>query len=162
MVSRNTIHDTMTSEENKMVPTEQSPTIEEQLKARNAERAAAEAIADEPVQPPEPFLSTTDDDFEPGAVQDHEGYAALRKAVHARVAAYLEPAGAPADMIPQYAELMCEDIERELEKFARGQQEHGGDIRDRDLDEELTQELIDARIYQRCKRLQANHIKMVV
>jgi hypothetical protein len=110
------------------------------------------------------FLDIDDDSegFEPTQVPDHEGYKALRAAVLERVKAYLIPAGSPADMIEPYAELLSEDIEKELYKFACGQREHGGDIRDRDLDAELEPELIDARIYVRCKKLQASYVKVTI
>ena len=149
----------MTSEE---IWKEQNRIAAEEIAAEEA--AASAVIQDPPKEEEEPptFLHVENDDFTPAAVEDHHGYADLRKAVHARVRAYFEPAGVPQDMIIPYAELLCEDIEKELEKFARGQAEHGGDIRDRDLDAEMEPELIDARIYHRCKKLQRSYIKVNV
>jgi len=127
---------------------------------KDNEQTATAVIQDVAQEPT--FLHVEDDEFTPEAIADNKGYADLRKAVHARVLAYFGPAGVPQDMIVPYGELLCEDIEKELEKFARGQREHGGDIRDRDLDAEIEPELIDARIYHRCKKLQRSYIKLNV
>jgi len=45
-----------------------------------------------------------------------------------------------------------------IEKFQKGQQEHGGDIRDRDLKHEITQETIDLFWYNEAQKW-PSHLK---
>lgn len=124
------------------------------------ETTAAALITGEP--PHETTFLHETDDVEPAEVADDPAYLALKSALRTIAHDILAPVGTPLDLIPQYADLIAEDIVRDLLKFARGQEKHGGDIRDRDLDFELGQELQDAGIYQRCKRLQRAYVKVTV
>lgn len=99
--------------------------------------------------------------FEPGAIPEHVEIQNLTTAVLSRVIAYLVPAGVPVDMIEPYAKELVRDIEDGLDKFAKGQLEHGGDIRLRDIDNEERAEVLDLGNYSRAKRLQRSFIRLM-
>lgn len=103
-----------------------------------------------------------DPDFEPGEVPTSPEVEALRSAILARVCHHFIPAGVPATLIQPYAEQLVADIERSLAKFAAGQIKHGGNILERDLLQDLAQEIIDAAEYIRCMKLQRKSIQVVV
>ena len=100
------------------------------------------------------------DTFEPGAIPEHIEIQNLTAAVLARVVSYFVPAGVPVDMIESYAKELVRDIEDGLDKFAKGQAEHGGDIRDRDILNEERSELLDLGNYSRARRLQRAFIRL--
>lgn len=85
---------------------------------------------------------------------------ALRKAVGTRVREKFVPAGVAPDLIEIYIDELTSDIESDIQKFADGQAEHGGDIRDRDVIMDLAKELIDAPIYLRIHRIKNKHVRV--
>jgi len=110
----------------------------------------------------EAFLPEPEDEFEPGPTPPNEPVDALRKAILARVCHYFIPAGVAPDLIQPYAEELVADIEYGLDKFAKGQLKHGGNILDRDLLLDLFQEITDSGVYIRCMKLQRKCIRITV
>lgn len=99
--------------------------------------------------------------FEPGAIPEHVEIQNLRAAVLARVVSHFASTEVPHNFIEPYAEEVVRDIEDELAKFARGQKEHGGDVRDRDLHKDMSDEVRDLAIYTRCIRLQRPYVRLM-
>lgn len=119
------------------------------------EITAAAIITDVPIDIPQPeFVLTTAD--------NSPTHTALVQAILARTHETLGPAGTPPDLIEPFGLALAEEIDNILRKFAAGQLKHGGDIRDRDLTEELTQEVRDALVYLVCMRLQRLTIRMPI
>jgi len=56
------------------------------------------------------------------------------------------------------AKSLAKFVERAVDKFAKGQREHGGDIRDRDLGFELYQEQLDSFWYNEAEDWKATKI----
>lgn len=109
------------------------------------------------------LAAAPDDDFEPAQTKQDEGYKALQAATLDRTREYFASVGLSEDLIVPYAAALAADVEQELRKFAIGHLKHGGDILvDRNLLEELDQELVDAKIYLRCLRIKRSHINVYV
>ena len=117
--------------------------------------AASAVITDVPTDIPQPEYEVTTADNSPT-------HAALVSAILARTVDVLTPAGTPPDLIEPFGIALAEEVDNILRKFAAGQQKHGGDIRDRDLTEELTQEVRDALVYLVCMRLQRLTIRVPI
>lgn len=101
-------------------------------------------------------------EYEPVIVTNSPTHELFAQAIAARCEEILAPAGVPADLIPKFAAALAEEVDHWLAKFAAGQAKHGGDIRDRDLLAELTQEIRDAMSYLVCMRLQRAFIKVEI
>lgn len=74
-------------------------------------------------------------------------YSVFEQAISNRTAELFDEAGVPPDFTAKFGPAFAAEIDRMLHKFAKGQVEHGGDIRDRDLRAEQMQELRDAFLY---------------
>jgi hypothetical protein len=84
----------------------------------------------------------------------------LRLAIGRRVREKFVPAGVAPDLIEIYIDELTADVEADIDKFAAGQLEHGGDIRDRDVLLDLAKELLDAPIYLRILRIKNKYIRV--
>jgi len=78
---------------------------------------------------------------------DINPYAEFEAAVIKRVKSHFETTDMPADFIDRFGPAFSQFMDNMLAKFTRGQIEHGGDIRDRDLMREAGQEIIDLTMY---------------
>lgn len=86
----------------------------------------------------------------------------LRQAFSDYITPRLKSVGSPADMIEPYVEEKLRWFITGVEKFRRGQEEHGGDIRERDMDHEMDQEIMDLIEYAITKRLQRKYLRIYV
>lgn len=111
-------------------------------------------VSEENITPPE---TTEDLDYCEVSTDSVE---ALRKAVGVRVREKFVPAGVAPDLIEIYIDELTADIEADIEKFRLGQEEHGGDIRDRDVLADLAKELLDAPIYMRIHRIKCKYVRV--
>lgn len=84
----------------------------------------------------------------------------LRRAIGVRVREKFVPAGVAPDLIEIYIDELTADVESDIEKFKKGQEEHGGDIRDRDVIRDLALELVDAPIYLRIHRIKEKYVRV--
>lgn len=73
-------------------------------------------------------------------------------AVSRRVRDHFEETDMPIDFIQQFGPVYAQAIDNALAKFAAGQLKHGGDIRDRDLEADEEQEIIDLFMYRVTKK----------
>lgn len=119
------------------------------------EASAAAVIQDIPIDYPQP-------EFQPVPVVQSPTHTALFAAVAARTHEILTPVGTPPDLVAAFGEAFAEEIDNMLAKFAAGQLKHGGDIRDRDLVLETTQEARDLMNYLICMRLQRLCIRVPI
>lgn len=132
------------------------------LKHMIAENTSDPILSDSTLDAPTPEqleLTLGDDAFVPVPVDNSPNHKALVAAISQRTAEILGPAGVPADLVADFGVALAEEVDNMLRKFARGQQKHGGDIRERDLSAELLMEVQDALIYLICMRLQRAFIK---
>ena len=102
-----------------------------------------------PVPDYEPRHEAPADDFEPDVIPAsvNNPYTEFERAVVARVRQIFEPAGVADDLTDIFAPALAMRIDAILHKFARGQQEHGGDLRDRDMKTEMRNEIMDLMVY---------------
>jgi len=119
------------------------------------EITAAAVITDAPIDTPQPEYVVVVADNSPT-------HAALVQAILARTRETLRPVGTPESLIDPFGHALAEEVDNLLRKFADGQLKHGGDIRDRDLLEDLTQEVRDAMNYIVSMRLQRLTIRMPI
>lgn len=101
------------------------------------------------------------DDVSPSSAEN-PSYATFVEALGVRVREHFEPAGTDPELIKQFIPALVEWIDGSLAKFANGQREHGGDIRDRDLDREIMKEMFDLQMYVIAKRLQRQTIELYI
>lgn len=85
----------------------------------------------------------------------------IRQLIVARVLQLFRPAGVPEEIIVPFAIETANDLERDLDKFVKGQLEHGGNLLDRDIIADLEPEVRDMGIYMRALRLQLRMLKFV-
>lgn len=80
--------------------------------------------------------------------------------------AYITPrflsAGVPIDLIEPYIEEKIRWFAIGVAKFADGQLKHGGDIRERDMDVDEEQEVMDLTEYKITRRLQRKYLRIYV
>lgn len=80
----------------------------------------------------------------------------IRNYLRLQVGTAVAKHGPKAQVSVPVQDLMSDDlvrfVEKAIEKFIKGQVEHGGDIRDRNLDHELMQETIDSFWYNSAKK----------
>lgn len=81
-------------------------------------------------------------------------HACFLDAMGRRIREHFEPTDMPADFIEKFIPVFTQSIDNALIKFAKGQREHGGDIRDRDLEADETQEIMDLFLYRAAKQTQ--------
>ena len=77
----------------------------------------------------------------------HTSLSELRVALKARFAHHMQDTDAPADTVEVYGDAMTDFLEAWFCKFAKGQREHGGDLRDRDTRIDRRDELLDFLSY---------------
>jgi len=74
-------------------------------------------------------------------------YLPFEQAVIERVRQRFADVGMPEDFTERFGPAFAMAMDTMLAKFAKGQEEHGGDIRDRDLRSEMTNEINDLMLY---------------
>lgn len=84
----------------------------------------------------------------------------IRQLIVARVIQIFRPAGVPEVIIVPYALEVANDLERDLDKFATGQREHGGNLLDRDIIADIEPEIRDLSIYIRALRMQRKFMRL--
>lgn len=67
----------------------------------------------------------------------------LAKAIEARFLHHVADTDIPPDAIPQWSAVLTQFVDDCMAKFAAGQREHGGDLRTRDVRNEIKQEIRD-------------------
>lgn len=88
--------------------------------------------------------------------------AKLREVYTAYITPRFTVAGVPADMIEPYVEEKIRWFAIGVAKFADGQIKHGGDIRERDMDVDEEQEVMDLTEYKITRRLQRKYLRIYV
>lgn len=76
-------------------------------------------------------------------------------AICRRIHDHFDKTDMPPDFTAAFGPVFAQAIDNALVKFAKGQKEHGGDIRDRDLEHDETQEIMDLFLYRVTKQTQA-------
>jgi hypothetical protein len=77
----------------------------------------------------------------------HTSLTDLRAAIKARFGHHMQDTDAPADIVDVYSDALADFIEEWFIKFAAGQREHGGDLRERDMRMDQRKELQDLLSY---------------
>lgn len=108
---------------------------------------------DEPELQPDITLSTPDD--QSSVSFSHPVFV---DAICRRVHEHFDSTDMPSDFTDAFGPVFAQAIDNVLAKFAKGQKEHGGDIRDRDLEHDETQEIMDLFLYRVTKQTQAKVI----
>lgn len=98
--------------------------------------------------PEDYLLPTAPDDFPPETeIVTTNSYLPFEQAVIERVKQRFADTGMPPDFTERFGPAFAMAMDTMLAKFAKGQEEHGGDIRDRDLRSEMTNEINDLMLY---------------
>ncbi len=98
------------------------------------------------------------DGLEPVVLVNTEIHERFVSAIKIRTRDILEPAGVADDLIDLFGTALAEEVDAILHKFQVGQLKHGGDIRDRNMSFELTQEIRDALVYCIIDRLRGTRL----
>ena len=76
----------------------------------------------------------------------------LKTCITSRILALDREGLLPIPVIDEMSGSLTQFCEAAIEKFIKGQKEHGGNITDRDLDEEVRKELLDIFWYTSAKK----------
>lgn len=105
-----------------------------------------------------------DDDITPCSPDDLShlsmNHAVFVDAIGRRIREHFERTDMPADFIEKFIPVFAQSVDNALIKFAKGQREHGGDIRDRDLEADETQEIMDLFLYRAAKQTQSKVLQI--
>lgn len=98
------------------------------------------------IVPPADFVPDDPADYTPPIM--HTSLTDMRIAIKARFAHHMQDIeGTPTDIVDVYSDAMAAFLEEWFIKFAAGQKEHGGDLRDRDTRLDRRKELLDFLSY---------------
>lgn len=102
------------------------------------------------------------DELPPPEVATINSYEPFEQAIVARVKQHFGETDMPTDLIERFGPAFAQEIDNMLAKFARGQIEHGGDIRDRDLRREMDHEIRDLMMYSLADKLKGTGVILYV
>lgn len=106
----------------------------------------------------EQHLAEDNDPVTPATGEDNTqvtvSHAIFVDAIGRRIREHFDATDMPPDFTEAFIPVFAQGIDNALAKFAAGQREHGGDIRDRDLEHDESQEIMDLFLYRIAKKTQ--------